>query len=341
MTLKGSLETLPLTAILQFVSEKGDTGSVRIDDGTDEWFIYFDGGKIRLLTRGKEEDYGLDSYLQKFMFVARDDINECLRKASASGTRPETALMRAELATEDHLCAAVHVWTEDTLFELADLKKGEFEMMKGYRPREKTDGLVKSCEVEILVGEFLLELARRECEWVALIEDIPDDNVILEAADFGPDDLGSCMLPISWLSQTDLVDGTRTVAEILEETILSRFELYKFVADLKRRGLILVADREKLLANAEEALKRNDIDAAQKFFENVLSSHGEDLPLRIRYAAILEDNNVIEKAFEQFCEIGKCYFEKDEMEEAAEYYLKARVLRPESVIVRSLIADDA
>ncbi|MHC4664054.1 MAG: DUF4388 domain-containing protein [Planctomycetota bacterium] len=339
MALRGSLETLPLTSVFQFVAGRTGTGSVWVFDGMQEKYIYFEDGNIRFLATGNEENYRLGAYLMKFIVQSPEVVYSCLEEAYSLGKRPETALIEADLATKEHLNAAARIWVEEQLFELARLRSGEFNFMPDYYPRSRIDRLLEGCDISIPINDFLFEFLKRSREWELLEENIPDETVIFEATDFEPEDLGTCMLPPTWLNETRLIDGTRSISDIVAETMLTKFELYKFISELKNRGLVVIADKDRLLANAEEALKKKDMVAAIRYFDNALAAAKGDISVRVRYAEVLKETNNAERAFEQFCTIGDHYMNEEKLDEAMKYYVEAEKIMPHSIFIRSLIAD--
>ncbi len=339
VVLQGSLETLSLTSVFQFVAGPGSTGSVWLSDGMREDFIYFENGDIRMIATGREENYHLDAYLIKNTLASPQDVKAVTAESKAAGKRLENALLEAGLATQEDLAAAIIIWMEERLFRLSELREGRFKFMVDYRPHGKTDPLQESCNVLISVNNLLLTLAGRQEDWRAMMERFPDENAIFEATRINPDEISSYPVPAGWFEEIGLLDGTRSIAEILSETFLTRFEFYQFLSELRYRGLLVMADKEKLIELAEQARKDGDVAAVIKFFENALAWDSGDIETRINYAEILQNMDLTQEAFEKFRTVGDLLYKEGNFEEAMQHYRTALVLKDDSPEVIFNIAD--
>ncbi|MHC4664060.1 MAG: DUF4388 domain-containing protein [Planctomycetota bacterium] len=339
MALKGSLETLSITSVFQFVAGRGDTGSVWVSGKNRELFIYFENGSIRLLATGREENYRLDSYLIKFVRALPKDIRDCADKAEADGVRPETAFIEAGYATQDDLNAAVRLWIEEQIFDISEWKVGQFKFIPDYKPQAKTDDIQKNCSVDIPLNDLLLTLVQRQSEWQKLLDRFPDDNVIFEITSISREDLGSCTVPASWLAEAHLINGAHTIAEIAQKTILTKFELYQLLSDLHYRGLIVNARKENLVKLGKEAQKKGDLEGVIKFFENALNSAPNDVEVRRQYARILKKMGRKKRASEHFRILGDHFIEGDNLENAMQSYNAALTLVPDSTVALRHMAD--
>jgi hypothetical protein len=215
------------------------TGRLSVADLTNLGYIYVDSGRITFVTLVNRRDR-LGDILLKSGKITVEHLTQALRlreldpdKKLGEALVEIKAIDRAEL--EDHL----RVQIEEAAYFLFTWRRGNFTFESGLQPEER-DFLV-SIEPESL----LLEGARRSDEWTQVEKKIPSFDLVFKV---DADQLKSSgeILSEAQRRLVPLLDGTRNVAMLVDESGMVEFEVGKAIYELVNSGLANAIGRRKL-----------------------------------------------------------------------------------------------
>ncbi len=238
MAIKGSLKEASLPDVLQLLSLGRKTGCLSITDRSSLGYIFFDAGRIIYATVVNRRDR-LGDILFKSGRITQDQLDEAIRLQDRERDKKvgeilvETgAISRSEL---EHY---IRVQIEEAVYFLFTWRRGSFTFESDVRPHRQ-DYLV-SIDPEAL----LLEGARRVDEWSLIEKKIPSFDMVFR---LDQDHLHSSGVSLSdeQLRIAPLLDGTRDLATIAEETGMVEFDVGKALYGLMSAGFVHTIGRKE------------------------------------------------------------------------------------------------
>ncbi len=239
MAIKGSLEEASLPDVLQLLSMGQKTGRLSVTDWTNLGYIYVDSGRITYATLVNRRDR-LGDILQKSGKITEQQLTQALRLQEVDRDKKlGEALVEIRAIDRSELEHHMRVQIEEAAYFLFTWRRGNFTFEKGVQP-EGQDFLV-SIEPESL----LLEGARRTDEWTLVEKKIPSFDLVfklnterLESSDNSLTDQQTKLVP--------LLDGTRNVASLVDESGMVEFDVGKALYELVNAGLANATGRREL-----------------------------------------------------------------------------------------------
>ncbi len=229
MAIKGSLKEASLPDVLQLLALGQKTGCLSITDRTNLGYIYFDRGRITyasivnrrdrlgdILTKnGKITQQQLDAGIEQQGHQRDKRLGEILVEQGAVSRRDLEHYMRVQI--------------EEAVYFLFTWSRGSFNFEAEVRP-ERQDFLVS-----INPESLLLEGARRVDEWSLIEKKIPSFDIIF-TADRERVEASQVTLTPEQDRILALLDGTRDVARLVEDSALGEFEVGKALYGLITAG---------------------------------------------------------------------------------------------------------
>ena len=229
MAIKGSLKEASLPDVIQLLFLGRRTGCLALADRHNFGTIYLDEGQITYATIVNRRDRLGDLLIRKGRITA-----EQLERAIAAQEDDREhklgeilvglgTLTRAEL--EDYM----RIQIEEAVYYLFTWTSGTFNFEAGLRP-ESEDFLVR-----ISPEALLLEGARRVDEWSLIEKKVPSFDLIFSV---DQDHIGQSAPTLSTEQQRllPLIDGTRDVQQIIDQSGLVEFDVGKALYGLITAG---------------------------------------------------------------------------------------------------------
>ncbi len=246
--LSGSLDALHIGAILQFLQMENQTGLVHVRKEKAEVSISLRGGLIDLVqSRRTSREFYLGRYFVELGLVTPDDIDLLLRVRVTSAetesgpplsTTSEQRTLGAMLVesgrvTKDQLREALARQSSELVYEIMRWREGSFEFRN-----EPLPALADSARLGLPVAAVVIEGLRRVDEWHIVERGLgsfdavlQQDAVAIEAAEIDRLDAQEGAL-------LNLVDGTRTVRDLIRDSHLSSFNACKILFQLLQARVI-------------------------------------------------------------------------------------------------------
>jgi tetratricopeptide (TPR) repeat protein len=229
MAIRGSLKEAGVADVCQLLALGQKTGSLSVSDGSRFGQIYFDGGRISYARIVNRRDR-LGDLLVRDGVLTGEALANVLREQVQQPDRPLGELLVASgRIGRDVLTHYVRLQIEEAIYHLLTWSRGNFFFEVDARP-EHTDVLV-SISPEML----LLEAARRVDEWSLIEKKIPSLDLLYDV-EKERIDAAALELTAEQQQMLPLLDGTRTVAEIADQTGLSEFDTGKALYGLVQAG---------------------------------------------------------------------------------------------------------
>src|SRR5207249_1506154 len=242
MAIKGSLKEASLPDVLQLLALGQKTGCLSIADRSNFGYIYFDKGRICYASIVNRRDR-LGDILVKHDKITQEQLDAAIhRQVKERDKKLGEILVAQTVLTQQELERYMRMQIEESVYYLFTWTQGTFNFESDVRP-EQQDFLVS-----INPESLLLEGARRVDEWGLIEKKIPSFDLIflvdrdrLAISDAKLTEVQDRLLP--------LLDGSRDVNQVIEDSGLGEFEVGKALYGLVTAGFLHRAGRT---ASAED-----------------------------------------------------------------------------------------
>ncbi len=229
MAIKGSLSEASLPDVIQLLALGRRSGCLAVADRQNFGYIYFEDGRIVFASIVNRRDR-LGDLLVRNGRLSADVLQQAIDQQAASPERRiGQILLELGAITPDALREFVALQIEEAVYFLFTWSSGTFNFEAGERPEEQ-DVLVS-----INPESLLLEGARRVDEWSLIAKKIPTFDLIFSA---DPSRVADSDVTLSAEQEriVPLLDGTRDVQQVMEESGLVEFQVGKAIYGLLAAG---------------------------------------------------------------------------------------------------------
>jgi tetratricopeptide (TPR) repeat protein len=244
MAIKGSLKEASLPDVLQLLALGQKTGCLSIADRSNFGYIYFEKGRICYASIVNRRDR-LGDILVKHTKITQEQLDAAVHRQSKEHAKKlGEILVSMGAITQADLERYIRVQIEESVYYLFTWTQGSFNFEADVRP-ERQDLLVS-----INPESLLLEGARRVDEWSLIEKKISSFDLIFV--------LDKDRLAISEAKLTDtqqrilpLLEGSRDVNQVIEDSGLGEFEIGKALYGLITAGFVHRTGRTVSAADAQ------------------------------------------------------------------------------------------
>jgi len=242
MALQGTLKDFSITEIIQLIGQQLKTGILRIRRGKDLVELHFvDGMIVHVYSnyRGKKDLIG--EILVKAQLITEEQLERVLRIQKETLKYLGEILVELQLLTKDHVLKVISTQIYETIYDLFWWEDGTFnfdlKLVESY----------KKIPFALSTEQVLLNILRMVDEWSEIEKKVYSPNLVfrkvLVLKEKTLDPLSSQgYLKEKLTSEQELiyhlVDGTRTVQEIIDRSLLGKFNASDILGDLMEIGLI-------------------------------------------------------------------------------------------------------
>jgi hypothetical protein len=239
---RGSLQALVLPDVLGFISTIKKTGELVFRRRSVTRTIYWEDGEITFAASSDPED-ALGSFLVRNGMISQADNLRSVSQVTAE-QRQGKVLVQMGLLKPRELWWAVKNQVLEIVYSLFTWEDGEFEFIETDEVRGERIALNAS------TMNIVLEGVRRMDEWAHIRTRLPSKNVLLEkAADPDEEDVS---LTEDERALLLLVDGRRTVRDVVTEHRQGEFATLKQIFSLLTAGLVRVKEPPRVKAAVED-----------------------------------------------------------------------------------------
>jgi tetratricopeptide (TPR) repeat protein len=237
MAIKGSLKEASLPDVLQLLAMGQKTGCLSVTDRSNFGYTYFDRGRITYASIVNRRDRLGDLLVKNGLLDPAALAAAVEEQARDPETRLGEILIRRGSITREQLEHYIRVQIEEAVYYLFTWSQGSFYFEAEQRPPEG------AMLVSINPENLLLEGARRIDEWSLIEKKISSLDLIFEVDPARP--LEGVDLTDDQRKIVPLVDGKRTVHEVVEESGLVEFDVGKALFGLIQAGFAHPVGRKR------------------------------------------------------------------------------------------------
>jgi hypothetical protein len=241
MALQGTLKDFSITEIIQLIGQQLKTGVLKIRRGKDLVEIHFvDGMIVHIYSnyRGKKDLIG--EILVKAQLITEEQLERVLKIQKDTLKYLGEILVELQLLTKDDVLKVISTQIYETIYELFWWEDGNFnfdlKLVESY----------KKIPFALSTEQVLLNILRMVDEWSEIEKKIFSPHLIfkrpLAFEEKSVDGFSQSYLKEKLTSEQELiyniVDGTRTVQEIIDRSLLGKFNASEILMDLSEMRLI-------------------------------------------------------------------------------------------------------
>lgn len=245
MALQGTLKDFSITEIIQLIGQQLKTGVLKIKRGKDLVEIHFvDGMIVHIYSnyRGKKDLIG--EILVKAQLISEEQLDRVLKIQKESLKYLGEILVELQLLTKEDVLKVISTQIYETIYDLFWWEDGNFnfdlKLVESY----------KKIPFALSTEQVLLNILRMVDEWSEIEKKIFSPHLVFKKTLGFEEKSGEGVSPQRYMKEKltseqeliyHLVDGTRTVQDIIDRSLLGKFNASEILVDLSEMGLIEMA----------------------------------------------------------------------------------------------------
>jgi CheY-like chemotaxis protein len=240
--LSGDLAIIPIGAALQLLQVESKTGVMVVGDGKTEITICLREGLIDLVqARGAGREFRLGRYFVERGLVTEDDIDRILRESQPPHSDHQSTVRRllgdllvdAGRVTRDQLLEALARQSNELVYEVLRWPAGRFDFRREHPPP-----LARSARLGLPVASVVMEGFRRVDEWRLVESGLGSFESVLQQDPAAVESIDVDRLATAEQRLLNMVDGERTIREIIEQSHMSSFDACKILFQVLEARLV-------------------------------------------------------------------------------------------------------
>lgn len=245
--LSGDLKTVSLADLLQLISTSGKTGMLSVfrpkgsvSGDIQKKEIYFLAGNIIYATSLGSEDELLGKLILRKRKIYKADLDKAISLQKNSPKRLGAVLFEMGLLSKEEVVGCLEYQIKEIIYNLFGWRSGEFIFLEGKLP--PTDQIT----TQVNTMNMVMEGTRRIDEWNQIQKFLPGDDVALKVVPNANIKSSKVNVNLDDLQTLVLINGERTIPEILELSSIGEFLTSKAIYDLLTLGLVEAGGKKKI-----------------------------------------------------------------------------------------------
>ncbi|MCK5163885.1 MAG: DUF4388 domain-containing protein [Desulfobacula sp.] len=260
MNLQGDFEGLTLASILQLLCNDQKTGVLTVTCDDEESRVFFEQGAIVYASASLKEAR-LGFLMRADGIISAQQLQKCLAFAKEEKMHLGKIMVEKGYISLDTLKKYNTKQVEAILYNLLFWKKGRFEYKDA---KLNLKGMIIT---QLNPMKLILEASRRIDELSVLKKFIPSDKLVFKMSGKVQSKEEIKLNANEWRILS-LIDGTRTVRQIINESGYDEFAVYKIFFSVISSGLI--EQKEEVLLDDQGG--NNDCSAILTVFNDILQA---------------------------------------------------------------------
>jgi len=261
-SVEGSLADVSLADICQLISLGRKSGCLTVTNRSNFGYIYFEDGRVVYAFVLNRPDR-LGEILVKNGVIQPEDLSQAMEEqGKESQKRLGEILVELGAVTSEELERWVAVQVQEAVYHLFAWDEGTFHFKADEFP-DRTQVLL----VALSTDGLLMEGARRVDEWSVIEREVHSLDLIYKMTR-DPKEVADVELTGNQKKLLTLLDGSRTVREVVEESGLVEFETGKAIYELVRSGFVQsVGEKAQTDGGEDEAQLLEHVRLGQAFYK--------------------------------------------------------------------------
>jgi len=232
MSLTGNLNTISFPDLLQLLSTGKKTGTLVLTRGRLSKEISFRNGNIVFARSVNDKEDLFGQMLLKRGRISKADLGRALQIQRTQGKKLGTVLVELDLFSREEVVEALKLQIEEIVYTLFGWDEAQFAFEEGKLPPDD------QIQTELNTMNVIMEGTRRIDEWIEVQKVLPGPEVPLKPVLVPQGIRDEVRLTLDEFQMMVLVDGERTVPDLLEVSPVGEFVTSKALYKLMVAGLI-------------------------------------------------------------------------------------------------------
>lgn len=240
---RGDVRVFGIANLLQSLSLNKCEGYLTVQQDAQRKVIQFGPAGMRLVSAGARRSHPLGEILLRSGKITHAQLDDILSEQRRSGVRFGDVVARRGILSAEDIQNALREQISEEIYDLFTWTDATFEFTEAAGgPAPEDEGPLAEVTVDANVMSVMLEAARRADELSRIQAVIPDLRFVPERIEV-PVALDEPGLDRAALEAIlPLVDGQRSVARIIEESLYPKFTVLRTLYGLAQRGAVKLRD---------------------------------------------------------------------------------------------------
>lgn len=245
MALQGTLKDFSITEVIQLIGQQLKTGILKVRRRRDLVEIYFvDGMIVHVYSNYRGDKDLIGEILVKAQLITEEQLERVLRIQKETFKYLGEILVELQLLTKEDVLRVISTQVYETIYDLFWWEDGQFnfdlKMVESY----------KKIPFALSTEQVLLNILRMVDEWSEIEKKIFSPHLVVKKTVGIQRKSADALSLQDYLKEKltseqeliyNLVDGTRTVQEIIDRSLLGKFNASEILSNLSEMGLIEIA----------------------------------------------------------------------------------------------------
>lgn len=337
------MDLLGLTGIFQTIADHEQTGTLKVQAGDREVYIYFKTGQVQSVAFPHKRSLLAESVMRcsKIPKKILEQIFAKQRqtKKSLLATLKNMELGNEALQDQSFIVRICHTQISEEIYDIFSWDDVHCQFLEDEIPENIFDPEMLNLPIAINPGALVMEAARRQDEWSVIRKVLPsnkdiafttqavvDDQVLQEVAKEEGQEIEVIRKEL-----LSLVNGIRDFDEIIEQVRMSAFTAIKLLAKLTEKEQLALKTAEELQQMASYDILQQDIYKCIRLYERVEELGLKNLETMKWLARAYEKSGLTNKAVEKYRDLGTMAIEEGLYEEGVRAYNKVVEFAPEDL----------
>lgn len=298
VVLQGSLASFKLSDVLTLLSAARKSGTLMLAGYGRHSYVLFSNGAL-VYAGSDQEKFRLGSLLLRKKKITRDQQQDIDAVMRVQGGRFGQIAIRKGILTEEELHESLKVQVSEVVYDAFVWTEGTFRFNEDLQLPDY------AVTIAVDLSNLMMEGARRIEEWEKVAQLLPDDSVVFRVVSAPKDD--KITLSADEWKVLFLVNGQRTLAELVAEAEDDALNVYRIIYGLQSNRLIEAthaapsADDTNRLTDEKPLAPPPDDTMRQQasWFDATIRDAGDDTELLVSNEARLSWSDVIKPVVAQ------------------------------------------
>jgi Tfp pilus assembly protein PilF len=290
MALSGTLRTLSLAEIFQTLARTDATGVLSLDAVERGADVIFDHGVVtQIIDRSVQGDRDLLQRMEACGVIADIEFAE-IEETGSGGYVTLGRLIDSGRLQDARTRDIIQQLMQDQLYDLFTWEEANFTFVESGQADNVDEMIARSQKlgVGLQADSLLMESARRLDEWGRIRSALPSNDIILTETAGSRELLDDLSQDYPANSVIPLIDGIRSVEELVAESVATRLDVYAVLVDLLDHQLLAPLDNVQIRNNAAYYDSVGDFGRSSRLYRRALAINPSDSSLVRALAISLE-----------------------------------------------------
>ena len=254
---QGDIASLALADVVQNLATNKKSGTLVVRHGPDDVrHILFSEGIV--VGYGDQSDFSLARWLTDKEILTPEELQGAAKRYRRAKRKTLSSILAdlGLLGAEESVAYLKDIVT-DAIYEVLSFEEGAFEFVEGQLLDDLIDRDVKAIGLRLSPSNLIMEAARRMDDWQNVRRCIPSENEIYHVASSTRARMAESEVDDITRETADLLDGTRTVRQVIAKLPYSRFDACRAIA-------LLVSEKKARPLDGNRAMAQRGNSASPK-----------------------------------------------------------------------------